>query len=178
MDRSNLQESLFPRGSSTPPLGPQQPFNSPTNTSPSHHIDSLFHNLSAPSSGQQMGTAASGNMYANPPLATSNKSMGEEAISTSTSAPVNSTSDRQSALLSLLGSSVSTTGGTVRGAPGGGPPPQPQPQSQPQTQPQTQPQQVPTPPGSSQAQQRGARNSPNNVSETQGKHLLEQLMSG
>lgn len=98
-------------------------------------------------------------MYGNPALATSNMSVNDDATSSSGSAPINSTADRQSALLSLLGS-VSNSGGNGRGAGGGGP---------------TQPQQVPTPPGSS---QRTGHSPPNNDSEIHGKNLLEQLMSG
>lgn len=162
MDRPNLHDNLFARGSPTPPTT-QQPLSAKTSSSPNHHIDALFHNMSAPSSGQQMSTTASGTIYTNPAVATSNPSLNDPALSASTSAPVSSTADRQSALLSLLGS-VPTSGGSVRGPSGGVPPTQSQPQ----------PQQVPTPPGSSQR----SGNSPNNANETQGKHLLEQLMSG
>lgn len=173
MDRSNLHETHFSRGTSTPPpTGPKQHFGPPS-SSPSH-IDSLFHNLGAPSTGLQSGSPGSGNLYTNPAQATSNPTVNEGAVSSSSSAPVNATADRQSALLSLLGS-VPTSGGSVRGASGGGGggvaaggPSAQQPQSQPQ------PQQVPTPPGSSQR----SGNSPPQASETQGKHLLEQLMSG
>jgi len=158
MDRPNLHESLFSRGTSTPPPTLKQHYS--PHISP-NHIDNLFHNMSAPPPGQQIGNAPSGNLYTNPAaLAPSNKTVDKDALSSSSSAV---TVDRQSALLSLLGS-VPTSGGNVRGAGGGGPPPQPQPL----------PQQVPTPPGSSQR----AGNSPSHVSETQGKHLLEQLMSG
>jgi hypothetical protein len=163
MDRPNLHDSLFARGTSTPPPTLKQHFG-PKSSSPQSHIDTLFHNMSVPSSGQQIPTTGSGNLYANPALATSNNAVNNAGISSSSSsAQVNPTADRQSALLSLLGS-VPTSGANVRGAGGGAPPPQPQPQ----------PQQIPTPPGSSQR----TGNSPSNASETQGKQLLEQLMSG
>src|ERR1700683_5241682 len=139
MSRPHLHE-LFSRGASPPQLGLQQPF-SPKSTSSPNQLDSLFHNMNAPSSSQQISGAASANMYAKPALPPPNKSPNEDAIS-SGSAPANSTADRQSALLSLLGSAVPTSGGSVRGATSGGQQPQPQPPSQPQ--------QVPTPPGSSQ----------------------------
>jgi hypothetical protein len=170
MDRSNLHETLFSRGTSTPPPpGPKQHFGPPS-SSPSH-IDSLFHNLGAPSTGQQSGSPGSGNLYTNPAQATSNPTVNEGAVSSSSSAPVNATADRQSALLSLLGS-VPTPGGSVRGASGGGGGGVAAGGLSAQSQ--TQPQQVPTPPGSSQR----SGNSPAQASETQGKHLLEQLMSG
>lgn len=159
MDRSNLHENLFSRGTSTPPLSQQPPYanlHPQSSSSSPNHIDSLFHNMSISPSNPQASSGGSGNLYDNPVLATSNMSVNDDAAS-SGSAPINSTADRQSALLSLLGS-VSTTGGR---ASGGGVPPQPQ--------------QVPTPPGSS---QRTGHSPPINNGNEAGKYLLEQLMSG
>lgn len=161
MDRSNLHENLFSRGTSTPPLSQQPPYANllPHSSSSSpNHLDSLFHNLSISPPNPQLGSGGNPNLYGNPALATSDMSVNDDAVSSSGSAPINSTADRQSALLSLLGS-VSTSGGNVRGVSGGGPP---------------QPQQVPTPPVSS---QRTGNSPPNNGNEA-GKYLLEQLMSG
>lgn len=107
---------------------------------------------------QQIGSPGSGSLYTNPALGTPIMPMDKDTISSSSSTV---TVDRQSALLSLLGS---VPAGNVRGASGGGPAPQPHQQAQ----------QVPTPPGSSQR----TGNSPSHANETQGKHLLEQLMSG
>lgn len=163
MDRLNLHDNLFSRGGSTPP--PSQHYGNPTQSSSSSpsQIDSLFHNLSAPSSSQHLGPVT-GSLYGNPAHATSNMSLHDDAVSSSGSAPTNHpTADRQSALLSLLGT-VSNPSGSVRGPSANAPPPPPPPQ----------PQQVPTPPGSSQR----SGNSPGNDNETQGKYLLEQLMSG
>jgi len=161
MDRPNLHESLFSRGTSTPPPALKQHYGQVQVSSSPNHIDNIFHNMSAqqPPS-QQIGSPGSGNLYLNSALATPNMSVDKETTSSSSSAV---TVDRQSALLSLLGS---VPAGNVRGASGGGPAPQPQPHPQAQ--------QVPTPPGSSQR----TGNSPNHANETQGKHLLEQLMSG
>lgn len=134
MDHQNPHESLFSRGGSTPPIG--QHFGNPTQSSSNspNHIESLFSNMSAPTTtGDQLPAGPSNNPYASPAFTTSNMSFHDDAASTG-SAPANpSTTDRQSALLSLLGT-VSNPGGSVRGPRGGGPlPPQPQ--------------QVPTPPG-------------------------------
>lgn len=157
MDRSKNLHELFSRGS-TPPVPPaqHQPYGGQHHsysTSP-NQIDSLFHNLSAPPV-QQPGKVG-GNTYGNSVPTTPIMSRTDDSMSSSLSAPNNSTADRQSALLSLLG--TVPAGANTRSAAGAGPP---------------LPQQVPTPPGSS--QRSGA--SPNN-SESQGKILLEQLMSG
>lgn len=161
MDPQNPHESLFSRGGSTPPIG--QLYGNPTQSSSNspNHIESLFSNMGAPTTtGEPIPVGTSTNIYANPTFATSNMSFHDDAAS-SGSAPANpSTTDRQSALLSLLGT-VSNPGGSVRG-PSGGAPPVPQPQ------------QVPTPPGSSHM----SGNSSGNDNESQGKFLLEQLMSG
>jgi hypothetical protein len=157
MDRPNLHESLFSRGTSTPPPTVKQHYGLQASSSP-NHIDNHFHNRSGQPPSQQIGSPGSGSLYTNPALGTPIMPMDKDTISSSSSAV---TVDRQSALLSLLGS---VPAGNVRGASGGGPAPQPHQQAQ----------QVPTPPGSSQR----TGNSPSHANETQGKHLLEQLMSG
>ncbi|KAK7440206.1 hypothetical protein VKT23_017148 [Stygiomarasmius scandens] len=152
MDNRSLHE-LFSRGS-TPPVLPQAMQYPPAhNVSPSNKIDSLFRNLSSsspadstqqqPASSTQSTADISDSLPTTPVMAISDEPA---------SAPVSNTNtDRQSALLSLLGNPPSAS--VVAG---------------PQL-----PQQIPTPPGSS--HRSGA--SPNH-SETQGKILLEQLMSG
>ena len=161
MDHQNPHESLFSRGGSTPPMG--QHFGNPTQSSSNspNNIDSIFSSMSAaPTTGEPLPVGSSTNPYVNPAFATSNMSFHDDTAP-SGSVPANtSTTDRQSALLSLLGT-VSNSGGSVRGPSGGGPPV-------------SQPQQVPTPPGSSHK----SGNSSGNDNESQGKFLLEQLMSG
>ena len=160
-------EQLFSRGSSPP--GPQQPFpdltqqsrqyqhsspaqsfRDPAQSSSPSHVESLFHNLNA-SSGQSNGNPI-GPPHANHSApATPVSSMTVHSGSSVTSAPPNPTTDsRQSALLSLLGSTVPPN--TAAAASG--------------------PQQVPTPPGSTH------RTGLPNSNESQGRLLLEQLMSG
>lgn len=159
MDRGNLHENLFSRGGSTPPPAQRATlFASQSSSSSPSHLDSLFQNLSAPPSTQPLSSLGTEDLYSNPAHTVSNMSVNDDAhSSTSSGAPItHTTADRQSALLSLLGS-VSSPASSIRGVNGGGPP---------------LPQQVPTPPRPSQG------NSPNNDNESQGKYLLEQLMSG
>ncbi|KAF5373132.1 hypothetical protein D9758_001691 [Tetrapyrgos nigripes] len=132
-----------------------QPFSPPTtNAQPPNQIDSLFQHLSSSSPSesshqQQPSSSTQSATDFSDSLSTSPPmAVSDEQVSTPTS-----NADRQSALLSLLG-----------GAPSAPVVPGPQ---------QTQPQQMPTPPGSS--QRSGASPTHN---ETQGKILLEQLMSG
>ena len=162
MDHQNPHESLFSRGGSTPPIIGQH-FGNPTQSSSNspNNIDTMFSTISAAvTTGESLPAGASTNPYVSPSFATSNMSFHEDTAP-SGSVPTNpSTTNRQNALLSLLGT-VSNPGGSVRGPSGGGPPV-------------PQPQQVPTPPGSSHM----SGNSSGNDNESQGKFLLEQLMSG
>ena len=164
MDHQSPHESLFSRGGSTPPIG--QHFGNPTQSSSNspNNIDSIFSSITATSTSMTAdplppAAGPSANPYANPAFATSNMSFHDDTVSAG-SVPQNPSTDKQSALLSLLGP-VSNSGGSVRGPTGGG-------SSIPQ------PQQVPTPPGSSHK----SGNSSGNDNESQGKYLLEQLMSG
>jgi hypothetical protein len=161
MDRNMPQ--LFSRGPS-PPLQSHQPYSNQglTHGSSPNQIDSLFQNLSSSSSQRD-----SSDTYGNSEPATPVMSLADESIS-STSVQGVTTTDRQSALLNLLGSVSARTGAAAAQSQ-----PQPQPQPQPQSQSQSQSQQIPTPPASS---QRSGASPPNN--ESQGKILLEQLMSG
>ncbi|TCD61419.1 hypothetical protein EIP91_008453 [Steccherinum ochraceum] len=180
MDPINNRENLFSRGPSPPPQ-PHQHFQSPSlqnndqHVSPApsirevapgpapNHLDSLFHNLAAPSQRQPSPHpphVVNNNLYAGSqeapasgPATPASVTAGSVASTGSTSNP---NTDRQNALLSLLGSV--TPQNTVHQ-------PNPQPSAP------APPQQVPTPPGSA------PRAGPSN-SESQGKILLEQLMSG
>lgn len=155
---NNSIHELFSRGS-TPPI-PQQAQHQqfPSTSSLSHssspsEIDTLFHQLSS-ASGQQQSQPQSGpDNYGNSSPTTPTSTMASEASITSPIASPNTTADRQSALLSLLGGPSAANARAV------GP---------------QQPQQVPTPPSSSAARS-GA--SPNH-NEASGKILLEQLMAG
>ncbi|KAI0064686.1 hypothetical protein BV25DRAFT_1799983 [Artomyces pyxidatus] len=173
MDHPALIRNLFSRGASPPgqqstypdQTHPPQNFQQYQHVSPAQslrevvpsssptHVESLFHNLSAP------GQSSAGNpsSFANPPPTNNSApatpvSITAQSASSQTSAPTNaSTESRQSALLSLLGTVSPSTN-----AP-----------SAPQ-------QQNPTPPNASH------RSAPanNNESQAQGRFLLEQLMSG
>ncbi|KZP02996.1 hypothetical protein FIBSPDRAFT_1055513 [Athelia psychrophila] len=155
MDHGNLHENLFSRGGQTPPSVPRPTFAQSSSSSPSH-LDTLFQNLSAPSSTNQVNKLEPEDLYSNPVHALSNMSINDDAHSTSSAPIMHSPADRQSALLSLLGS-VSSPTSTHQGLSSAGHPPQPQ-----------------TPPAPSQR----TGNSPNNDNELQGKFLLEQLMAG
>lgn len=156
-NRPNHLHELFSRGS-TPPGQPYAASHLSSNSSPTQ-IDSLFHNLSAPPDKQhlQSHTAVqpSEGFHSSAPV-TPVISTSDDPIPSSTSATT--ASERQSALLSLLGAPPTSTTNNVRPPAGAGPPLT---------------QQVPTPPGPS---QRSAPSPTHN--ETQGKILLEQLMSG
>ncbi|KZT11432.1 uncharacterized protein LAESUDRAFT_740929 [Laetiporus sulphureus 93-53] len=178
MDPITGRDTLFSRGPSPPPQA--QPFQMPpsqlsdAHTSPApsfrdlapmqgaSHLDSLFQGLSAQPTSRaspQMSNTGS-NVYSghhdpnNSGHATP-ASMNAGSVASSMSGPNNPVTERQNALLSLLGA-VSGPPSGAQAASGGG---------------QAPPQQVPTPPGSA---QRGAASS----NETQGKLLLEQLMTG
>jgi hypothetical protein len=155
---STLHEQLFSRGrSATPPLSSQsqlfamnQPQPASSSSSPSNHIDSLFQGITS----QQLATSnpQGNNSAPATPTMTANHD-GPLANS-----PANSAADRQSALLSLLATSVPAS---THLPPFTGPPAS---------------QQLPTTSASSSSQRSGQ--SPSNNSETQGKILLEQLMAG
>lgn len=157
-NRVNPLHDLFSRGS-TPPVQ-QQPFNNShrvDNSSP-NELDNLFHHISAPHEQQQqiqqqpqVHSVQSSDAYSTSAPVTPSMSLTDEPLSSAASVPNSSSADRQSALLSLLGGAA-----PVRPAVGS-----------------SAPQQVPTPPGSSQRS-----NASPNHNETQGKILLEQLMSG
>lgn len=158
-NRVNPLHDLFSRGS-TPPVQIQQQFNNPhraENSSP-NELDNLFHNISAPHDQQQqvqqqpqVHSVQSSDAYTSSAPVTPSMSLTDEPLNSAASVPNAGSSDRQSALLSLLGGTA-----PVRPAVGA-----------------SAPQQVPTPPGSSQRS-----NASPNHNETQGKILLEQLMSG
>ncbi|KAI0079997.1 hypothetical protein K474DRAFT_440600 [Panus rudis PR-1116 ss-1] len=175
---SSRDANLFSRGPSPPPQQQQHfqaaisqlpdPHVSPQSThrdippQSNSHIDSLFHNLGAtqPAQTSPQPSNAGSVHYSGPQDAPASgpatpASIGAGSIASTGSGHVNSNAERQNALLTLLGS--------VSG-------PQPNVQNIPQ-QAQVPPQQIPTPPGSA------PRSGPTN-NESQGKLLLEQLMSG
>lgn len=173
--------TIFSRGPSPPRRAsfdnPQQLVDTqpasvdPISSSP-NHIETLFNNLGSPTS-----TQSHTGPFMNPhSVHESNSAPATPGIggggpgstaSSTVSAPVNTSSERQNALLSLLGSvSVSNTAANT-------PSSAPVPQLPQQVQQQQQPQQIPTPPGSASAQ----RSPPINNND-QGKFLLDQLMSG
>jgi hypothetical protein len=177
MDAS--RENLFSRGPSPPPHQPmqlspppQQPEHQPA-APPSHHdtnmnatnaLDSLFHNITAAAPSQispQPPTvvpnafAAHENVPHSGPATPASVNAG--SVSSSHSGLNHASADKQNALLSLLGAVTAPTlptnsASTLSMASNA-------------------PQQVPTPPGS-------APRVPASTSESQGKFLLEQLMSG
>ncbi len=181
MDPITNRDNVFSRGPATPPPTNQQfqilpaqsnePHVSPVPaqrepavaSSAQSHLDSLFNGLNAPSTSHvsPQPSIASANIYQGPseqqvhsgPATPASGHAG--SVSSNTSGPSNQSAERQNALLSLLGAVSSPTTN-----------PQPIPPIGP-----VQPQQVPTPPGS--APRVGI-----STSESQGKFLLEQLMSG
>ncbi|PCH38277.1 hypothetical protein WOLCODRAFT_115184 [Wolfiporia cocos MD-104 SS10] len=184
MDPITGRDNVFSRGPSPPPnqqsfqLPPTQlndpqasPVPSlrdpPPATSSTNHLDHLFHTLNAPSASHvsPQPSNSGSNIYAGPqehpnsgPATPASVNAG--SVSSSMTGPNTQASDRQNALLSLLG--------TVSGPPSNN---QGNTQINPNLGGQVPPQQVPTPPGSAQR----ALMSNN---ESQGKLLLEQLMSG
>ncbi|KAH7914946.1 hypothetical protein BJ138DRAFT_1078241 [Hygrophoropsis aurantiaca] len=157
MDRpTNLHDQLFSRGSLTPPAIQSQLFamNQPQSSSSSpNHLDSLFQGITS-----QHQSSVPQHPYGNSAPATPSVGANDDAASVS-SAPVASSVDRQSALLSLLYPAASSVPTVTRIPPPAAPPAS---------------QQIPTPPAPSQR----SGQSPSNSSESQGKILLEQLMSG
>ncbi|KAL0947371.1 hypothetical protein HGRIS_013487 [Hohenbuehelia grisea] len=159
-NRPNNIQDLFSRGA-TPPA-PQQQHTSyqgahAQDAASSNTIDSLFHGLTNPNDQQQSSNQVSNFGSGNSEPSTPSMPMIDEPLTSSAVSSVSATtaSERQNALLSLLGQPSSNANANARSASYSGP------------------QQVPTPPGSS--QRSGA--SPNH-NEAQGKILLEQLMSG
>ncbi|KAI0781076.1 hypothetical protein BD413DRAFT_462702 [Trametes elegans] len=177
MDPIPNRDNVFSRGPSPPP--PQhfqlpQPQSSEPHVSPvptqrevaqttaQSHLDSLIHGLNTPSAAHvsPQPSVASASIYHGPhepaPSGPATPASGHAgSVSSNVSGHGHQPNDRQNALLSLLGSVASPSSN-----------PQPMPQVGPPA-----PQQVPTPPGS--APRGGVSNS-----ESQGKLLLEQLMSG
>lgn len=178
MDPIVNRDNLFSRGPSPPP--PSQHFQVPpaqhnephVSPAPSHrevaqttaqsHLDSLLHGLNTPSASHvsPQPSVASAGIYHGPqepphsgPATPASGHAG--SISSNVSGPANQSHDRQNALLTLLGTVASPSSNPQPMLPAGPPPPQ----------------QVPTPPGS--APRPGMLSS-----ESQGKLLLEQLMSG
>ena len=172
MDHGSTRDNVFSRGPSPPP---QQPFaalsqvNDPhVSPAPSYrelppasstaHLDNLFQPLTSNSHVSPQPSNNSSNIYAGPQEANSGHatpaSVNAGSISSSMSGPSNQAHERQNALLSLLGSTVSGPSNVPSASSAPIPPPQ-----------------VPTPPGS--AQRSGGITS----SESQGKLLLEQIMS-
>lgn len=177
-----IGRDLFSRGPSPPPQSlqfqapPSSQLGDPTSSPvPSHHdvapppqnshLENLLHGLNAPSSshvspqpslgGSNIYNASQDPTHSGPATPAS---VNAGSVSSSVSAPSVPNADRQNALLSLLGA-VTSPSGSVQGPPAVG-----------TVQP-MQPQQVPTPPGST-------RGSTGPSNESQGKLLLEQLMSG
>lgn len=176
------RETLFSRGPSPPP--PHQAFQMSSTQQQQEHppaaaptqrettvtannaLDSLFQNLTAPAQSQvsSQPPAVSNNPFQGPlqdvphsgPATPASVNAG--SVTSSHSGPSHATADRQNALLSLLGAVTSPATSTT---------------SIPNIQSMAPmaPQQVPTPPGS-------APRLPPTTSESQGKFLLEQLMSG
>ena len=181
MDPITARDNVFSRGPSTPPPTTQHFQSLPAQSTEPHvspvlsqlepaapssaqaHLDSLFNGLNAPSASHvsPQPSIASANIYQGPPEQQAHSGPATPAsgnagsVSSNISGPSSHTHDRQNALLSLLGA-VSTPSSNPQPIPPVGP---------------VQPQQVPTPPGS--APRPGMTNS-----ESQGKLLLEQLMSG
>jgi hypothetical protein len=173
--------SLFSRGPSPPratsfDLIDNTPTVDPAPSASPTHIEALFNNLGSPTSTQAhsgpfmnpLATHESNSAPATP--GSLHAGAGGSTASSTVSAPVTTSSDRQNALLSLLGS-VSNTNAT--NTPNTTTAPVPQLPQQVQQQ-QQQPQQIPTPPGSASA----GRSVPAPTNESQGKFLLDQLMSG
>ncbi|KII88712.1 hypothetical protein PLICRDRAFT_110617 [Plicaturopsis crispa FD-325 SS-3] len=153
---TDTHEQLFSRGA-TPP----QPRNNPNypqvhshNSSP-NQLESLFHNLSAPSSLPHLTGPGGSSAFIHSDPGTPVSFQSEDAPSSSISAPNNTATERQSALLNLLGTVSSPPAN--RAAPI---------------------QQIPTPPISSSVNRASHSPTGPNTNESQGKYLLEQLMSG
>jgi hypothetical protein len=142
---------LFSRGS-TPPIASQpslqQQYSNSHNTSP-NQIDSLFHNIG--SSSDHHSDTYLNSEPATPIMTSSDEQPQQQQPPQIPPSISTSSADRQSALLSLL----SGPANPPRGAPA------------------VNPQQVPTPPSAS-----TRSNASPTHNETQGKILLEQLMSG
>ena len=153
-NRANLHDALFSRNS-TPPTNqpPPHPFspNISNNSTPSL-IDSLFQGIPAPSSDQHSIHHVDPHDTYDPPSVLPMASMPEDPVSS----PSSNTTERQNALLSLLG---------------GGPTMAPRTQPMPQPA-QNPPQQVPTPPGST------SQRSNASPQGTDPQKLLEQIMGG
>lgn len=181
MDPITGRENVFSRGPSPPPhqafqMPPpqqqqeQQPLAPPTQrettVTANNALDTLFQNLTAPPQPQvgPQPPSVPSNPFSNQPLDVPHSgpatpaSVNAGSVSSSHSGPGHASADRQNALLSLLGAvaSPSTATATIPNLQSMAPPA---------------PQQVPTPPGS-------APRLPPTSSESQGKMLLEQLMSG
>ncbi|KAI0093935.1 hypothetical protein BDY19DRAFT_881333 [Irpex rosettiformis] len=191
MDPIASRENLFSRGPSPPthqplhisPPPPQheqhheqqhapQPSHHDTNTTATNALDSLFHNLTAPAphqvSPQQPAAvpnafSTSENVPHSGPATPASVNAG--SISSGHSGPGHAIADRQNALLSLLGAVSSPAASTTS--------------VNTQSMTSNVPQQVPTPPGSAPrvATHNAHAHNPHH-SESQGKFLLEQLMSG
>ncbi|KAJ6500470.1 hypothetical protein C8R45DRAFT_863011 [Mycena sanguinolenta] len=152
-NRANNQiTDLFSRGSTPPPASQpplQQQYSNPHN--PPSQIDSLFHHLG--SSSEHQPDSYLNSAPTTPIMTSSDEQQPQQQQPPQQAPPSISTSnaDRQSALLSLLSG----------------------PANPPRSGPGANPQQVPTPPSAS-----SRSNASPTHNETQGKILLEQLMSG
>ncbi|RPD65999.1 hypothetical protein L226DRAFT_550158 [Lentinus tigrinus ALCF2SS1-7] len=180
MDPIASRDNVFSRGPSTPPpasgafsqvlpaqsnephVSPVPSQREPVSSTAQSQLDSLFHGLNAPSASHAspQPSITGPSIYHGPqeqphsgPATPASGHAG--SVSSNVSGPSNQSTERQNALLSLLGAVASPSSN-----------PQPIPPVGP-----VQPQQVPTPPGS--APRPGM-----STSESQGKLLLEQLMSG
>ncbi|KAJ6547097.1 hypothetical protein B0H19DRAFT_1163992 [Mycena capillaripes] len=146
---NNSIQDLFSRGA-TPPIAPQPSLQQYSNPHDSapNQIDSLFHHLSSSSDHQSETYLNSAPV--SPVMTSSDDQQQPQQQQQQVPPSTSSNADRQSALLSLLGGPANP-----RGAAG------------------VNPQQVPTPPSAS-----TRSNASPTHNETQGKILLEQLMSG
>lgn len=141
-NRPNLHDSLFSRNSTPPTSSEQVPFSPHVSSSPSI-IDTLFHGLPPPS--DHKVDVEKYDSSSLPPIV---------PLQADTGSNVSSATERQNALLSLLGPTTNSRS-------------QPLPQPPP-----AQPQQVPTPPGSS------SRSNASPQQPADSQKLLEQIMGG
>lgn len=174
--QSQMQQNSQYQAPQQQHVSPAQSYREPHPSSPPKTLESLFRNLGQASSSEPTHSASGNNPFRSQqqPIQQNNNSAPATPVSSVTAGSASSggsggnpaPADRQSALLSLLGSTVASPGGpsasgnsTVNVGPSNNQ--------------YSIPQQRPSPPG---VEQR-PRPAPSG-SEAQGKYLLEQLMSG
>ncbi|KAG6879599.1 hypothetical protein C0992_000879 [Termitomyces sp. T32_za158] len=160
MDNRNPLAELFSRSSTPPATQQQQPLQQPSSNASPTQIDSLFSHLAVDHQQQASGP----DTYGTSASVSSLLSLTDEPISSAASNTSATNTERQNALLTLLGGGTSNM--NIRSVPAQASAPSSGP---------VVPQPVPTPPGSSQRSGSGGTPTHN---ETQGKYLLEQLMAG